>query len=59
MAKKTKPYTEDDLALRVGKLTLLWNDVHFFIYAIFVRLMNDDYQRADAVFFAARLPNDT
>lgn len=49
--------TEDELALRVGRLTFLWNDIHFFVYTMFVRLMGGDYRRADAIFFGLRSDN--
>ena len=57
MNNDQKPLSEDELALRIGHLTFLWNDVHFFVYTIFVRLMGGDYARSDTIFFGLRNDN--
>jgi transcription termination factor NusB len=53
---KTNPngISAAELAEGVGNLTFFWNDIHLFVYAIFVRLMDGDYTRSDAIFFALK-----
>lgn len=53
MAKANAPHPLDDLAPKIGKITMQWNDLHLFIFSIFWRL-NGDALKSKAIFFAVQ-----
>jgi hypothetical protein len=54
MTKANDPHPLADLVTKIGKITLAWNDLHLFIFAIFWRLNSNHATRSSAIFFAAQ-----
>jgi hypothetical protein len=43
-----------EISTLVGKINAAWNDVQFFVYLIFIHLMNNDILRSEAIFFSLK-----
>jgi hypothetical protein len=54
MTKANSPHPLSEIAPAIGKITLVWNDIHLFVFSIFWRLNGGAAKRSKAIFFAAR-----
>jgi hypothetical protein len=54
MTKANDPHPLADLVTKIGKITLAWNDLHLFIFAIFWRLNSNHAMRSSAIFFSVQ-----
>jgi hypothetical protein len=54
MTQANAPHPLADLVTKIGKITLAWNDLHFFIFAIFWRLNSNHALRSSAIFFSVQ-----
>ena len=52
MTKANSPHPLSDLTEKIGKLTIAWNDLHFFVFSIFWQLNGNDAARSSAIFFS-------
>jgi hypothetical protein len=54
MTRANDPHPLADLVTKIGKITLAWNDLHLFIFAIFWRLNSNNAMRSSAIFFSVQ-----
>lgn len=48
------PVSTEALQNYIGRLTVLWNDIHFCIFLLFWKLMDKDIEKSEAIFFLLR-----
>lgn len=54
MTNANAPHPLAELTTKIGKITIAWNDLHFFVLAIFSEMNNRDPLKSAAIFFAVQ-----